>query len=347
MLTSQLRPSKWDEVAGQKLNIQMLKAIVKNPESSPRTIIMEGDFGSGKTTCARIMAKELNGIKDPNYDLNNSPFYYEYDSTVVGNVEKIRQLRDVFGSGSKDYWQVIVFDEIHATSSQAQTALLKILEDVTIKTFFILCTTHVHKVLPTIRSRSLELKFSVLPYEEVISHLAEVSQKLEISIPEDILGIIASRSGGHMRNAHMLLDKYVLIGEEIFRQSIKSAISLFCNFYLAVRTNNGDEIRKALQDLGCIPITDIRRDFSEFILLIMKCFNGFEVNNKDIVNLAKVYGGDIVKIASIYFSDWARNIFDSQEDFEAGMLCMMAMLRPADANSSGQSQVSPARTQRR
>lgn len=335
MLTNELRPLTWNDMAGQKINKQILKSIVKNPETSPKSLIFEGEFGCGKTTSARIMARELNGIKDPNYDLNNSPFYFEYDSTVIGNVDKIRELRDVFGTGSADYWQVIVFDETHAISNQAQTALLKILEEVKGKTFFICCTTHVHKVIPTIRSRSLELKFGLVPYEEIKEHLDEVTSKLGVDIGEDIKGIIASRSGGHMRNAHMLLDKYLLIGDETFRASVKSSIDLYCEFFRSIKSNNQVDVMKTLNELNTVPLNTLKSDLNEVILLCMKSFSGVAVSNPKVEELTKLYGTDIMKLVKFYFSDWVKNIFESDYHFITGMLCFYNILSAEVGNGGG------------
>lgn len=328
MLTNQLRPTTWKEVAGQKTNIQILKSIIRNPEKAPRTLIFEGEYGTGKTSSARIMARELNNIKDPNFDLNNCPFYYEYDSTVIGNVDKIRELRDVFGVGSGDYWKVIVFDEVHATSKPAQTALLKILEEVKGKTFFILCTTHVHKVLPTIRSRSLELKFGLVNHDEIVEHLNIVAEKLGKEIPDDIKHIIASRANGHMRNVHMLLDKYFLIGDEVFRQTVKTSIDLLCDFFMAVKVGNDAKVIKTINDiLDLIPLDNIKTDFSELIMLSMQELTGFGSSNPKIKQLVEMYKSDILKIVKIYYSDWAKNMFRSGYDFKSLMLCMYSMLK--------------------
>lgn len=339
MLTNELRPTTWDDMAGQKINVQILKSIVRNPDGAPRCIIMEGAFGGGKTTSARILARELNGIKDPNYDLNSSPFYYEYDSTVIGNVEKIRELRDTLGSGIKGYWQVVVLDEVHACSSQAQTALLKILEEVKSNTFFILCSTHIYKILPTIRSRSLELKYSTVPYEEIIEHLDKVAIKLGADIPDDIKGIIASRSGGHMRNAHMLLDKYFLIGSEVFKESVKSSLSLYCRFFNAVLVDNQADVMKSLNELMMLPLEDLKSDLADLIMMVMKAYNGFEVASNDVKALVSAYGNDIMKLVRAYYSDWTKNFFRSDSDFQAGMLCYYVILKgskPAEVNQGNQ-----------
>jgi DNA polymerase III gamma/tau subunit len=334
MLSTELRPLSWNDMAGQKINKEILKKIIKSPETAPKSLIFEGFFGCGKTTSARIMARELNGITDPNFDLNNCPFYYEYDSTVIGNVEKIRELRDSFGVGVQDYWQVIVFDEIQACSNQAQTALLKVLEEVKGRTFFISCTTHIHKVIPTIRSRSLELKFGLVPQDEIVEHLGEVEKKLGITVPEDVKSIVASRSGGHMRNAHMLLDKYMLIGEETFKQSVKSSTNLYCEYFAAVRVNNQAKIMESLNGLMTIPLVDLKNDFSELVLMCMRGFTGFPITNRTVELLVKLYGADIMKLVTAYFSDWTKNIFSSDSDFQAGMLCFYTLLSSGGSSAT-------------
>lgn len=111
MLSQELRPYTFDEMAGQEENIKIMQAILKNPDQAPKCLIFSGAFGSGKSTSARILARELNGIKDRDYDILNSPFYYEYDSTVIGNIDTIRQLRDQFAVSYGDYFRVYVFDE--------------------------------------------------------------------------------------------------------------------------------------------------------------------------------------------------------------------------------------------
>lgn len=327
MLSQELRPNTWSEVAGQKENVKILKAIVRDPENAPKCLIFQGAFGSGKTTCARIMARELNKIKDPNFDLLSSPFYYEYDSTVVGNVDTIRQLRDEFVVSYGDYWRVIVLDEVHAVSTAAQTALLKMLEEAQGRNIFIMCTTHIHKVLPTIRSRSLELHFECVPEEEIIKNLTRVSEERKISLSDDIKLLIADRSAGHMRNAHMLLDKYVLLGEQDFKDSIKSSITLYCDFFIAVYNNDTDNVLKNINDLMNIPKDDLQSDFNMVMTESMRGYCGFPVRHEDIQRMVNVWGKDFSIIVSGYMSSWIKNAFYDMPYFQATFLYMYQNLR--------------------
>jgi chromosomal replication initiation ATPase DnaA len=327
VLTNLLRPSNWSEVAGQKDNIRILKAIAKNPLDSPRSIILAGSYGTGKTSCSRILAKELNGVKSPDFDINTSSFYYEYDSSVIGNVAEIRKLRDMFGGGFSDSWKVITFDEVHCVSQQAQSAMLKILEEVTGNTIFCLCTTHVHKVLPTIRSRSLELTFDTVPHDEIVEHLGLIESKINLTIPPDIKSIIASRSYGHMRNVHMLLDKYTIMGQEMFRASVKSCLNLYCDYFKVVRAGTVDEVLVVANELLKTPMIDLKSDFSLFIREGLKALYKSENVSPEVVEVVKIYGNDFNKIVKHYFSDWFYKVYDSDYHFQNGLLQLYGILR--------------------
>jgi hypothetical protein len=304
-----------------------MKALIKNPEESPKTLILEGEFGTGKTTLARIFARELNGVKELDYDINSSPFYFEFDSTVIGNVEEIKKLKDLFGGGFGDFWKVVVFDESHAVSQQAQNALLKILEEVKTKTFFVFCTTHVHKVIPTIRSRSLEMNFSTVSYDDIIEHLGTIEPILQITVPANIKDVIARRSRGHLRNVHMLLDKFLIVGEEVFHMSTLSSVDLFCDYFIAIKSDNETDVMKYINLLNEIPIESLRMDFSEFVSKCMQGFVGLPCNNAKIEGMIKLYGTDFLKITKNFFNNWTRYIFDSEYHFECGMLYFFQLLR--------------------
>ena len=159
---------------GHELVIKTLKCIVKNPSQSPHSIILQGEFGTGKTTCSRILARALN-CRNRKSDgdacgecsvctcnIDESIYYEEYDSAMVGSVDAIRNLRQSFYFNNDLGWKIIVFDECHLMSKAAQSALLKVIEEVTDNIIFVFATTDIDKVLPTIRSRSLELRFSLV-----------------------------------------------------------------------------------------------------------------------------------------------------------------------------------------
>ena len=281
------------------------------------------------TTSSRIVGRELNNIKDENYDLLNSPFYYEFDSTIVGNVEEIRKLRDVFTVSYGDYWRVVVLDEVHTVSSSAQAAMLKMFEETKGRTIYILATTDPQKLLPTIRSRALEINFNDVPVEAIVDNLTKVSEEKNLNLSEDIKLLIADRSGGHMRNAHMLLDKYILLGEEDFKDSIKSSITLFCDYLIATYKNDKDTVLSTINDLLSIPKDNLQSDWSIVMTESLRSFCGFDCRHADIKRLVDTYGGDFNIIAQCYMSTWVKNMFIDVPYTQATLLNMYKVVQGA------------------
>lgn len=291
------------------------------------------------TTSSRIVGRELNGIKDENYDLLNSPFYYEFDSTVVGNVEKIKELRDIFTVEYGDYWRVVTLDEVHTVSSQAQAAMLKMFEETKGKTIYILATTDPQKLLPTIRSRALEINFNDVPVEAIVENLTKVSDERNLNLSDEIKLLIADRSGGHMRNAHMLLDKYLLLGEEDFRDSIKSSITLFCDYLIAVYNNDKDTILNTINELLSIPKDNLQSDWSIVMTESLRSYCGFDCRHKDIQRLVDTYKGDFNIIAQCYMSTWVKNMFVDTPYTQATLLNLYKVVRGALDKKKQQSAV--------
>lgn len=281
------------------------------------------------TTASRIVGRELNNIKDDNYDLLNSPFYYEFDSTVVGNVEEIKKLRDIFTVSFGDYWRIVVLDETHTVSSQAQAAMLKMFEETKGKTIYILATTDPQKLLPTIRSRALEINFNDVPVEAIVDNLTKVSEERNLNLSEEIKLLIADRSGGHMRNAHMLLDKYILLGEEDFKDSIKSSVTLFCDYLIATYKNDKDVVLSNINDLLSITKDNLQSDWSIVMTESLRSFCGFECRHKDIKRLVDTYGSDFNIIAQCYMSTWVKNMFIDIPYTQATLLNMYKVVQGA------------------
>ena len=291
------------------------------------------------TTSSRIVGRELNGIKDEDYDLLNSPFYYEFDSTVVGNVEKIKELRDIFTVEYGDYWRVVTLDEVHTVSSQAQAAMLKMFEETKGKTIYILATTDPQKLLPTIRSRALEINFNDVPVEAIVENLTKVSNERDLNLSEEIKLLIADRSGGHMRNAHMLLDKYLLLGEEDFKDSIKSSITLFCDYLIAVYNNDKDTILNTINELLSIPKDNLQSDWSIVMNESLRSYCGFECRHSDVQRLVDTYKGDFNIIAQCYMSTWVKNMFVDTPYTQATLLNLYKVVQGALAKKKQQSAV--------
>lgn len=284
MITQEFRPRTFREVTGQKLPKTVLKAICKSLETSPKTIILEGAFGTGKTTCARIFARALNckhKMKDGDAcgkceeclaDISNSIYYEEYDSSVIGNITDIKELKETFYFNESLGYKVIVLDEAHLITPQAQSTLLKLFEESPSGIFFVLCTTNSSKILNTIQSRALSLKFDLLSQEDIEENIKNVVNRLQIEVDNDIIKLIAKRSKGHLRDAHMLLEQYKMISKEEFIELFRSCSELYIKFVLAVILKQDKILPLIIQKLLHYKLSDLKSEYELFVLNIIKLF---------------------------------------------------------------------------
>lgn len=328
----------------------MLKAIIKSPDQAPRSLIFQGAYGTGKTTAARIFARALN-CKDSHNgepcgvcsvckeDLSSSPFYQEYDSAVVGNVERTRELRDTFYNSLGGAKRVIVLDECHLASNAAQNAFLKSIEEGPKGVFFIFATTDIDKVIPTIRSRSLELQFFPVPHEEVVANLRGVlGRHGGVDCSDRALNTIAVRSRGHMRNAHIFLDNLLLLGESGFLESVRSAGSVFLDFFHAVAVKDREAAFSSLGRLGTYPLADLLPDFQQTILEMTQVYVGYKQDDGLMGETVKALGPNTLKLVRHSVSEWVIGSFASDQAFQACMLCLFQLFAGSSAPAA---QVNP------
>ena len=223
----------------------------------------------------------------------------------------------------------IILHNCHTVSATAQAAMLKMFEETKGKTIYILATTDPQKLLPTIRSRALEINFNDVPVEAIVDNLTKVSEERNLNLSEEIKLLIADRSGGHMRNAHMLLDKYILLGEEDFKDSIKSSVTLFCDYLIATYKNDKDAVLSNINDLLSIPKDNLQSDWSIVMTESLRSFCGFDCRHKDIKRLVDTYGSDFNIIAQCYMSTWVKNMFIDIPYTQATLLNMYKVVQGA------------------
>lgn len=283
MITLDCRPQTFREVSGQNIPKAVLKAMALSPKTSPRTIILEGEYGTGKTSCARIFAKALNcshKLKDGDacgkceecmQDSSKSIFYEEYDSSIIGNITDIKELKDTFYFNESLGYKVIVLDEAHLITPQAQSTLLKLLEETPEGVFFVLCTTNSSKILATIRSRALALKFDLLSQKDIVKNLENIAKNyLQIDIDDDIITLIAERSKGHLRDAHMLLEQYRMLGRDQFVNLYRSCTELYKYFILALISKQQKALPGIIENLLRHRLSELKSEYELFVLNIIK-----------------------------------------------------------------------------
>lgn len=244
MLYNTERPHTFDAVVGQKDIVENIrKQSIKNRFF--QVYILGGQFGSGKTTMARIIAMAANC---EHKDANGNPCCQceackeildgvsmdvtEIDAASNTGVDNIRALKESVGfypTSLKN--KVYIIDEVHMLSTGAFNALLKVLEEPPAHAMFILCTTEVKKIPATVRSRAAMYTFGQIREVDMFEHLQRVAKKHDITYSDDGLHLICKNSEGAMRNALALLEQVSLVGD-VTEQSVADMIGITDTKYL-------------------------------------------------------------------------------------------------------------------
>lgn len=285
MFATEYRPKTFSEVEGQDLAKATLKAIAHSEGIKVQSILLQGSWGSGKTTLARIFAKAVNCkefLKTGEVcnkcescldaDRSNSLLYREYDATRVGNVEAIKSLTESLQIKNFTGRRVVCIDEVHCSSKQAQSALLKVLEDGVPDTFFVFCTTD--EVIKTIKSRSVFLEITTLTREQITNRVKQVAKAEGLTLTESQLESIYLKSQGHMRDALSCLEHYSIAGEEAFKTSIQD----FRRYVLKCLKHEDKE--EVLHQLMQYPLHDIQASIRHFLTQCFVATEGFEAKIK-------------------------------------------------------------------
>ena len=202
------RPNTLDAVVGNEEIVQLLKNQL-SPDSKqafPKSLLFHGPTGCGKTTLGRIVANEL-GVKGT--DLR------EVDSADFRGIDTIRDIRkqSVYKPLESPF-RVWILDECHKMTGDAQTALLKALEDTPPHIIYILCTTEPQKLLPTIRGRCAQYPVRTLSEREMKKLLLKVIKAEEESLSKELYEQIIQDSMGHPRNALQILSQVLSVSED-------------------------------------------------------------------------------------------------------------------------------------
>lgn len=212
------RPQVFDDVHGQDHITSVLKYEVDKSKFS-HAYLFCGSRGTGKTTCAKILAKAVNCESPVNgnpcnkcssclaIDSGSATDVLEMDAASNNGVDNIRDIRDeVVYLPSLLKYRVYIVDEVHMLSGSAFNALLKTLEEPPSHVIFILATTELHKLPATIVSRCQRFDFRRITVSDIMSRLTYISQKENIKADNDALRTIAKYAQGGMRDAISLFE---------------------------------------------------------------------------------------------------------------------------------------------
>ena len=209
------RPLGFEEVVGQSHITTTLKNAIEQNQLA-QALLFCGPRGVGKTTCARILSRMINGFEAQNGDANTANLnIYELDAASNNSVEDIRNLIDqVRYPPQEGKYKVYIIDEVHMLSNQAFNAFLKTLEEPPSYAIFILATTEKHKVIPTILSRCQIYDFNRIEIEDIVGQLKKIAKKEGISYDDDALHLIAQKSDGALRDALSMFDLIVTFSSD-------------------------------------------------------------------------------------------------------------------------------------
>jgi len=273
------RPSIIEEIDNLAVKERLHDLLAKKIEDLPHAYLLTGPKGTGKTTAARIIAKlfvctkktkhgpcgvcqQCDSVaKGKNLDV------YEIDAASNRGIDEIRQLKQAIAlSPAVAAFKVYIIDEVHMLTTDAFNALLKTLEEPPTHAVFVLATTDPQKVLPTIRSRCVELTFHKAGSDELKSALMRIIEHEHISIDDDAVMRIIELSDGAFRDGVKMLEQMSLKSEKITRKIIDSTLNVPSilrrqDFFRALKNKN---ISDALSIVGAL--SDEGMDIRTFVV---------------------------------------------------------------------------------
>lgn len=250
MWVEKYRPQKITDLVNQKEIVGSLTALLKNVSELPH-LLFSGSAGVGKTTLAMCLCRQILGDRWKEYtlELNAS------DERGIGMVrERVKKFSRFAGLDSNIPFKIIILDEADEMTSDAQTALRRIIEDTAKICRFILIANNVSKIIEPIQSRCAVFKFTRIAEKDVIAQIKDIAKKEKIKADDDGLKAIYDYTEGDLRHAINLLQASSSLGA-ITEENVKASAGL-------TKTKDVDEVLKmALAG----KITDARNKMIELI----------------------------------------------------------------------------------
>ncbi|AJZ76293.1 replication factor C small subunit [Candidatus Nitrosotenuis cloacae] len=232
MWVEKYRPQKITDLVNQKEIVGSLTSLLKNVSEIPH-LLFSGSAGVGKTTLAICLCRQIlgDGWKEYTLELNAS------DERGIGMVrERVKKFSRFAGLDSNIPFKIIILDEADEMTSDAQTALRRIIEDTAKTCRFILIANNVSKIIEPIQSRCAVFKFTRIAEKDVIVQIKEIAKKEKIKSDEEGLKAIYDYTEGDLRHAINLLQATASLGA-ITEENVKASAGL-------TKTKDVDEVLK-------------------------------------------------------------------------------------------------------
>lgn len=314
-LALKYRPKVWEDVTEQEevkviLNEQIVTDTIKHG------YLFCGGAGTGKTTCARIFAYEINkGQGNP----------IEMDAASNNSVEDIRKITQQAQTKSLDSeYKVFIIDECHALSNTAWQAMLKTLEEPPLKTIFIFCTTDPQKIPNTILSRVQRYNFRRISFDGVVNRLRYICdsentelcenfgnefeegeyESLAINYEENALEYIAKIADGGMRDAITLMDKCLSYSNDLKLDNVIKALgttdySVMFNLLNCLLDDDSNNIISIIEEIH-LAGNDLKQFINLFTNFVLDVLKYMQTNTYKYISIPEVYEESMIYAPSEY-----------------------------------------------
>jgi len=204
------RPQRFEDVVGQENTIKILKNAVSKKRVA-HAYLFSGPRGTGKTTVARILARETGSYEED---------VIEIDAASSRGIDEARALREAVRTVPlRSKYKTYIIDEVHMLTKESFNALLKTLEEPPEHAIFILATTEPAKVPDTIISRTQHFQFNKVAIPDIVKELEKISLEEKLTTEDDVLKLIAFFADGSLRDAENILFQIASLGEKNIKEA--------------------------------------------------------------------------------------------------------------------------------